>query len=62
MRSCLGAQQHHRKSRKHHKERPESKEALAAMAGAYGVTLDEKPRKESQRGNYDEVSDASDNV
>ncbi len=55
------AQQHrHHKSRRHHRERPQKQEALVAMSGAYGMPVEERPRKLTQRQDLDGDSDASD--
>ncbi len=62
--TMLGWVQHqHRKSRKH-RERPEVRDATAAMAVAYGVMLEAKPRLSQQppRRDYDDISDAPDYV
>ncbi len=53
---CL---QRHHKSKKHHKERPQRQEALAAMSGAYGVPIEERPRKQVPQQDPDDDSDAS---
>lgn len=59
----LNVQQRHHKSKKHHKERPQRQEALTAMSGAYGVSIEDRPRSESRKQppqqDPDDDSDAS---
>lgn len=58
--SCGAMQHRHHKSRRHHRERPQKLEALAAMSGAYSMPIEEKPRKPPSRQDLDGDSDASD--
>ncbi|BDA44338.1 hypothetical protein COCOBI_05-5220 [Coccomyxa sp. Obi] len=58
--SSNSSKHRHHKSRRHHRERPQKQEALAAMSGAYGMPIEEKPRKPPLRQDLDGDTDASD--